>query len=151
TAVPVRTTMFGAAIGQFALAAALTFGASLDRLVTTPSLSGWNWDAMMFCCQRYPESDAEALGKKMETIFDRDPQVQGYALGLVNAVEVGDVRGVTALGMESRKGSVTPSVVEGHLPTGPNEIMLGTETMRRAGLTVGDAVRVSGQGGTLRM
>ena len=78
---------------------------------------------MMFCCQRYPESDAEALGKKMETIFDRDPQVQGYALGLVNAVEVGDVRGVTALGMESRKGSVTPSVVEGHLPTGPNEII----------------------------
>src|SRR5439155_9698421 len=99
TAVPVRTTMFGAAIGLFALAAALTFGASLNRLVTTPSLSGWNWDTMLFCCHSYPDSNAEVLGKKMEAIFDRDPRVQGYALGLVNPIAVGDVRGVTALGM----------------------------------------------------
>src|SRR5207247_8389978 len=48
TAVPVRTTMFGAALGLFALTAALSFGASLDRLVTTPGLSGWNWDMMVF-------------------------------------------------------------------------------------------------------
>ena len=29
------------------VAAALTFGATLDRLVTTPRAYGWSWDSMI--------------------------------------------------------------------------------------------------------
>jgi ABC-type lipoprotein release transport system permease subunit len=151
TAVPVRTTMFGAAISLFALAAALSFGASLDRLVTTPGLSGWNWDAMLFCCAGGHGSRPETLGKQLVATLDGDPRVQGYALGQIDTIGVGDVKGVTGLGMESRKGSVTPALVEGRLPVGPDEILLGTSTMQKAGVGIGDTVPVSGQAGTFQM
>ena len=47
TAVPVRTTMLAAIVGVAAVAAALTVTASADRLVSTPSLYGHNWDAVI--------------------------------------------------------------------------------------------------------
>src|SRR5439155_20168830 len=67
TAVPVRTTIFGATLSLVALAAALGFGASLDRLVTTPSLSGWNWSTIAFA--------ARGGGQRLQRIFDTSPQV----------------------------------------------------------------------------
>jgi ABC-type lipoprotein release transport system permease subunit len=150
TAVPVRATMFSAAIGMLALSAALSFGASLNHLVTTPGLSGWNWDAMVFAGGSKGRQ-AEPLGRKLEAILDRDPRVQGYAIGTISKVRVNGVGGVFALGMESRKGSVTPSLAEGRLPRSPSEILLGTETMREAGVGIGETVRVTGQGGTAQM
>src|SRR5436190_16276864 len=89
TAVPVRTTMFGAAIGLFALAAALSFGSSLNRLTTTPSLSGWNWDAMMFPVTDFPAPNVVSAGKKLAASLDRSPQVLGYAVGTLNPLTVG--------------------------------------------------------------
>jgi len=151
TAVPVRTTMFGAAIGLFALAAALSFGSSLDRLTSTPGLSGWNWDAMMFASTQFPAPNVEALGKKLEGNLDRNPQVQGYAIGTVQSFTMGGVSRVTTLAMESRKGSVGPSLVEGRLPVGLDEIALGTETMGRLGVGIGDTLPVTGGRAILRM
>ena len=46
TTVPVRTTLVGITAGIVALAAAITFTASLDHLLRTPSLYGWNFDAV---------------------------------------------------------------------------------------------------------
>src|SRR5207237_6664726 len=46
SAVPVRTTIAGTILALTALTASLGFGASLQRLVGTPSLSGWNYDAI---------------------------------------------------------------------------------------------------------
>jgi hypothetical protein len=45
TAVPVRAALAGAALSVLAVAAALTFGASLLHLVNTPPLYGKRWDA----------------------------------------------------------------------------------------------------------
>ena len=53
--------------------------------------------------------------------------------------------------IEPRKGDVAPSIVEGTLPQGADEIMLGTETMRTLGISLGDSVEVSGQSGSARM
>src|SRR5207237_10664756 len=47
TAVPVRSGTIGLAVALAALTAAFTFGTNLTRLVSTPSLFGWNWDAMV--------------------------------------------------------------------------------------------------------
>ena len=47
TAVPVRTTIVTAALAIATVTAALVFAASLDHLVTTPRLYGWNWDVRM--------------------------------------------------------------------------------------------------------
>ena len=40
---PVRSTLLGAVIGLAALVTAFGFAASLNHLLTTPRLVGWNW------------------------------------------------------------------------------------------------------------
>ncbi len=47
TAVPVATALAGAATAVTAVAAALTFAASLDALVRSPWQQGWNWDVLV--------------------------------------------------------------------------------------------------------
>ena len=42
-AVPMRSAIVGAALAAIVLIATVTFGASLDHLVSTPRLYGWNW------------------------------------------------------------------------------------------------------------
>src|SRR5204863_9705254 len=44
TAVPVRSMIAGAAIAVAVLAGVVTFVSSLDHLLATPRLYGWNWD-----------------------------------------------------------------------------------------------------------
>ena len=41
--VPMRSAIVGAALAAIVLIATVTFGASLDHLVSTPRLYGWNW------------------------------------------------------------------------------------------------------------
>ena len=42
-AVPVRSAILGAALAVVVVVATVTFGASLDTLVSHPALYGWNW------------------------------------------------------------------------------------------------------------
>ncbi len=42
-AVPVRSAILGAVLASVVLITTVTFGASLDHLVSTPALYGWNW------------------------------------------------------------------------------------------------------------
>jgi ABC-type lipoprotein release transport system permease subunit len=149
TAVPVRTTIFGATLGLLALAAALGFGASLDRLVTTPGLSGWNWDAIMFSGGDDPKASA-AANTLLDRTLDRSRQISAYSLGTIVDARVG-TQGVLAVAMEPQRGSVTPSLVEGRLPRGPDEVALGSETMSEVGLGIGDTAPISGGGGDFRM
>ena len=44
SATPVRSAALGAVLAVCALVATVTFGASLDSLISRPSLYGWNWD-----------------------------------------------------------------------------------------------------------
>src|SRR5207249_7629568 len=48
TAVPVRTAVAGVTVGIAALAAALTFGSSLDHLLGTPRLYGVTWNLQLY-------------------------------------------------------------------------------------------------------
>ena len=47
TAVPAGTALAGATVAVIAVAAALTFGASLAALVASPWQQGWNWDVLV--------------------------------------------------------------------------------------------------------
>jgi ABC-type lipoprotein release transport system permease subunit len=143
TAVPVRTTMFGATLGILALAAALVFGASLDRLVATPRLTGYSWDVLVF-------APSQAKTVTIESMVDRSREISGYALGSLDTIKVDDVN-VQTLAMLPRRGSVQPSIVEGRIPSTSDEIALGTETMRRLGVNIGDVVPVTGGKGKFEM
>ena len=140
TAVPVRTTMFGAAVSLMALAASLSFGASLTRLESTPSLSGWNWSTVYF-------SGAQ---REIIAATDENPQVTGYALGDIADARVGSVQ-VPVEALDTKRGTVGPSVIEGRAPTGADEIALGTDTMSEVGAHIGGSVSVHSDGGTFPM
>lgn len=142
TAVPVRTTIFGASLGVLALAAALAFGASLDRLVADPALSGRTWDVMMFV----DRGEADTLHR----FLDRSTDVDAYATGVLGNANVAG-KSVLMVAMDPERGSITPAIVEGRIPTGRNEIALGTETMASAGAEIGGTVQVGGPGGVFAM
>src|SRR5206468_9387094 len=121
TAVPVRTATFGAAVSLVAVAASLAFAASLDRLVTKPELSGSSWDTIMIPytedSQKLPEE-----AKRLGGLLDREPSVTGYSLGTIVNGKIGAHGSLLILSMDPLKGSITPSLVEGRLPAGTDEI-----------------------------
>jgi ABC-type lipoprotein release transport system permease subunit len=53
---------------------------------------------------------------------------------------------VEGLAISSVVGDVTPPVLDGRAPGGRGEILLGSRTMHRLGLTIGDRVTVGAQG-----
>lgn len=135
SAVPVRSTILGAALGVATIAAVLTFAAGLDRLLARPALYGWNWDA------QGGGTFADDQGEVAQNLT-RDPTISEVSVGTLARLQVGTLR-VDTLGLESITGSVTPTVVEGRAPAGPDEIFLGTKTLRDLDLDVGDTMPVS--------
>jgi len=135
TAAPTRSVIAGVGFSIVAVVTALTFGASLDRLFSTPRLYGWNWDAV--------------VGSPM---FDHSteiiPKLQGSrAVGGFSAIAraQGDIAGVTiqGYGFETLHGMVLPTLVEGRVPAQPDEISVGAKTLHAIHHQVGELVDVS--------
>src|SRR5205814_8426233 len=70
TSVPVRSAIFGAALAMAVVVATVTFGASLDTLVSHPALYGWNWTYALSAGN--PTFVAEA---RAAALLDHDPGV----------------------------------------------------------------------------
>jgi hypothetical protein len=139
TAVPVRTTIVGAALAIATVVAALTFAASLDHLVSTPRLYGWAWSARVETSGNTPE-DATALHTKVSDAMERSKAVKGFADSVISRVTLDGVT-VTALGVAHRKGDVGPTIVSGRAPRAANEVALGAKTLDRIGVSIGDTVQ----------
>ena len=141
TAVPMRATLTGAIIGLAAVIAAVAFGASLDRLVSTPRLYGQDWDIL---------SDTQ-FGAVFDSLVERvrtDPSVEAASGGIYGRLVVGD-EVVPAVGLDGLRGIASPTLLEGRPPSGPDEIVLGSTTLRRLDARVGERVQV-GAGSTVR-
>jgi len=137
TSVPVRTTIVGTTFGIVALIAALTFSASLDRLVSTPSLYGWNWDALAG-----PEGDPnQAALDRAESNLKADPVVGAFANGTLFEVRIGGLS-TFALASTPVQGDVGFAVIEGRAPATADEVALGSETLRKAGAKLGERIQV---------
>jgi ABC-type lipoprotein release transport system permease subunit len=157
TVVPVVSSFAGLTIAVAAVAGALTFGAGLTHLRTTPRLIGWNWDVVL----AYPEEgvpDAPSVAQARErvraaldaqhiddaamgTIWSPFPDGRDLQLG----AERRDVGGFIAFDGTARFG---PSVIRGRKPVAADEILLGPRTLADVGLRIGDRVEVVGQDGT---
>jgi len=137
TSVPVRTTILGTTIGIVALIAAFTFSASLDRLVNTPKLYGWNWDALAG-----PEGTPDSASlARAESSLKADPVIGAFANGTLIDVRVGAI-GTFALASTPVKGDVGFAVIEGRGPVAADEVALGSETLRKAGAKLGERIPV---------
>jgi FtsX-like permease family len=142
TAAPVRTAMVGLLAAVVAVAASLAFAASLDRLVHSPALQGWNWDVEVG-----NPNDHLDIRPKGE-LLARNPLVSGYTLfeQPVQPLVLGETT-VPAIGLRPIKGSVLPHVLDGREPRSAEEIALGRATLRRLGRRLGETVPVEGPRG----
>lgn len=140
TAVPVRSVLAGTVLAIGALVAALCFAASLDALVSTPRLYGWDWDATLLDTAGYgginPEASAELL--------DNDDRVDDWADVYFGADDI-DGLNVPLLGVDPG-ARVVPPILTGRTVEDDDEIVVGTGTLEDLGKHVGDEVTLDGGG-----
>jgi hypothetical protein len=135
--VPVGSALLGTVLAVIALCATAVFGASLSHLTATPRLYGDTFQLSF--------GDLNTGGPNPAVLrsLEQNKAVTGITEGIglteisVNKVLVGGIAG-TAM-----RGGFLLSAVDGHLPSGDNQIGLGAATMRQAGVHLGSIVQVT--------
>jgi hypothetical protein len=145
-AVPARTAMVGAVVAVAAVAASLTFAASLDRLVRTPALQGWNWNVVVG--NYHDQQDITPRG----ALLARNQLVSGYSsvTSTDQPLQIGGLD-IPTVGVGAIKGAVLPRMLAGREARSADELTLGRATLRRLGRALGDVVEVRGSGKPRRM
>jgi len=143
-AVPIRTTVAGAAAALGATLALVSFASNLGHLQRTPAQYGWGWDIAFLSNAGYGVYAPDDL-RPLE-----DPVVAGYSTIAFEDVTIDGVAS-SALGFDPVKGAVLPPVIAGRsFSPGTDEVMLGTSTLHRIGKSVGDEVTLAFGGNTVR-
>lgn len=130
TAVPVRAAIVGGVLGISGVVAVAVVAVSLATLAGSPDRWGWTWT-----------SRPDILGE-VEPAIDAlvsDDRIESVAVMKYAAIEI-DGNQMEAYTIESLKGSITFTLLDGRAPTSPSEIALGRKTLRDLGLAVGDPV-----------
>ncbi|MDQ3681418.1 MAG: FtsX-like permease family protein, partial [Actinomycetota bacterium] len=143
TAVPVRSTIMGTALGVATIAGILSFTGSIGHLFDRPPLYGWNWDVQVGSAF---SPDLAAVGERLAS----DPSVAEVAVAAQARFQING-QPVDTLGIEPVRGAIEPTVVEGRAPRAPGDILLGTRTLRDLDLAVGDTVPVTFANRTLHL
>jgi ABC-type lipoprotein release transport system permease subunit len=139
-ALPVRSSLVGAAFGVVVVVAVLVFAASLDHLVSTPRAYGWTWDTTAGDRSiDAPENDCGPIS----TVLTTEPVVSEVAAVCTSSVTIAG-RPISAWGFQQLRGRIDPLIVDGRAPRALDEVALGRETLDRAGVGVGDRVRIEG-------
>ncbi|MBV8915782.1 MAG: ABC transporter permease [Acetobacteraceae bacterium] len=144
---PVRATFGALAVGVMATVAALTFGAGLSHLLATPSLYGSTFDALVQANGNFGDVRPAIAPLR------GDPTVA--------AVRIAD-DGIPMQASKARfdvqaganlKGAIVPTLLAGRVPEGPDEILLGSDTMRALRTRLGRSIslRVAGYIGPVSM
>jgi ABC-type antimicrobial peptide transport system permease subunit len=138
TSVPARSTILGSALAIVVVVGTLTFGSSLNTLISTPKLYGWNWNAML-------ESDSgygNVPLKQAAHMLDTDPSVAAWT-GIDFDSLLFDGVAVPVIGAKTH-AAIGPTLLSGHEVDAPNQVILGPETLAQLHKRVGDTVDVSG-------
>ena len=132
-AVPVRSAMLGTALAMIVLIGTVTFGASLNSLVSHPALYGWNWNYIL-----YGGAGADIPQNQAGPLLRADHDVSattGVYFGLYRL----DGRDVPIIGAPPG-APVTPPLLSGHGFDTSDEVVLGPVTMAQLHKEVGDSV-----------
>ena len=134
-AVPVRSAVAGCAGALAALVLAFTLGSSLDRLLASPELYGWRWDAVFG--SPYAGDIVSHAGALNDVA-----QVESYSTVGFAQLDVDGSR-LTALTFGGEKGVILPPIIEGRAPRLADEIVVGKKVARRRDAGIGDVVTVA--------
>jgi FtsX-like permease family len=137
---PVWTALLGTVMAVAALCATAVFGASLTHLISSPALYGVPFQAY-FGGNGEPGSQAMATGPLLDSLR-KDPAIQQITLGAFVEINVNGSH-VRTVVMTPVRGPALLSAVDGRLPRGDRDIMLGVATMRATGARLGGTVRVT--------
>lgn len=138
----VRSAFLAVAFGVSGLIAVLVFVSSIDELVDAPERYGSPFDAMVsgFSGDVLRDGEVDLLA---------DPRVARLGVGLGGLGRVGGDE-VNTYALDSLKGDMSLTILEGHPPSGGAEVVLGSSTLDAAGVALGSEVDVEGAAGTLR-
>jgi hypothetical protein len=135
-AVPVRSAILGTTLAVVVIIATVTFGSSLNSLVSHPRLYGWNWNYALIAGGGVGDIPAT----QSATLLDHDPSVaawSGYWFGNLQ------IDGLTVPVLGGSPGaSVAPPILTGHGFDRPGQIVLGPDTLAQIHKSVGDSVTV---------
>jgi hypothetical protein len=135
--VPVRSAILGAALAVLIVVATVTFGTSLNTLVSHPALYGWNWN--------YELESAEGGGyipaQEAIQLLSRDADVAAWTGVFFDSLRI-DGQTVPIIG-ETPPSSVGPPIQSGHTLQTRNQIVLGATTLADLHKRVGDTVKAS--------
>jgi ABC-type lipoprotein release transport system permease subunit len=137
--VPVGSALLGTVLAVTALSATIVFGASLTQLINSPALYGAPYD-MKFSANG-TGSGAVLTGPLLHSLR-RDPAIDRVTMATVVEINVNG-RHVRAVAVTAARGPALISVVDGRLPRGDQDIMLGATTLRSLGARAGDTVQVT--------
>jgi hypothetical protein len=137
-AAPVRSAILGAVLAVVVLVTTVTFGASLNNLVSHPSLYGWNWNYSLLSGFA---GDEDMPGPQVTTLFDHDHYVASWSGA--NFV-TGYLDGQPVQMMAETPGArVAPPVLSGHGLDAANQVVLGNDTLAALHKRVGETVTFS--------
>ena len=137
---PVGTALLGTVMAVAALCATAVFGASLTHLLSSPALYGAPFQAY-FACDGDARVQAMVNGPLLKSLRD-DGAIEQITLGAFVEVNVNG-KHVRTVAMTPVRGAALLSTLDGRLPRGDRDIMLGVATMRATGARVGGTVRVT--------
>jgi ABC-type lipoprotein release transport system permease subunit len=136
-----RAALAGVLFTVGGLVGAITFGASLDRLIDQPFRYGWNMDVSL------GDAGGEQLDADLAAALESDPNVESLLYYAQSFTTTADVD-VPLMGMDVVRGNKTPLVLAGRLPLSKDEVALGRVSARRADVAVGDNVTLTGTAGS---
>ncbi len=137
---PVGTALLGTVMAVAALCATGVFGASLTHLIASPELYGAPYQAE-FSGNGEPGGQQAVTGPLLDSLR-RDRAIEQITVGAYVEVNVNG-KHVLTVAMTPVRGPALLSALDGRVPRGDRDIMLGVATMHATGARVGGTVRVT--------
>ncbi len=133
-ATPARSVLSSIALAVAVVAAAVSFASSLNHLLGTPSNYGWAWDVGVGnAFGPIPDDAVEAIRAR--------PEVAAIAAFTYGNVRI-EGKSIEAVGIDQLDGTVFPTMIDGRIPQGERDIVLGPLSMKKLGRSIGDRVSV---------
>jgi ABC-type lipoprotein release transport system permease subunit len=140
-----RSALVSAVVGVAGVVAVVTFGSSLTRLLDTPRLQGWSFDAAIVA----GDTDLEALRPPLASL-SQDDAVREVAWVTIVEVLLGGAP-VESYAFDPDGGRLHPTMRSGRPPLTDDEVAVGADLLRAAGLSLGDTVEASGPSGSVEL
>ncbi len=137
SAVPVRSALLGSVLAVALVVTTLTFGNSLQTLVSRPALYGWNWTYIL----QPVGAGSGNVPQATLSLLKRDRFVAAYSGASYNDMEI-DGQSVPFL-VENVDAAVAPPILSGHAVEAPRDVVLGAATMAALHKHLGQYVTVS--------